>query len=256
MCQRKIIPEHSLSLRTDFQRKKLVLNTLNLYDGLKVFFVRSAGVLRHGRWLAAFGSVLNAANKSRSLRELLFKTAIFRFKLGFGPCGIFAAKRMEWAHWVCNAFSGLEATAAPGWCYTNCEGLWFDLIARNYMAALRIISAIRGSPFSYPSFKRSWIRLSMDVFCVVVCSVMVGALFDLSTFSIQLWPDAFNLSPFWHAVALRKTPLRSVFRKSGMIWRCRQFTDELLHYLTRYCWGGWNLLGCSGNWCDHWAADC
>jgi hypothetical protein len=25
-----------------------------------------------------------------------------------------------------------------------------------------------------------------------VCSVMIGALFDLSTFSIQLWPDAFN----------------------------------------------------------------
>jgi len=28
-------------LRTDLQRKKLVSNTLNLYDGLKVFFVRS-----------------------------------------------------------------------------------------------------------------------------------------------------------------------------------------------------------------------
>ncbi len=25
---------------------------------------------------------------------------------------------------------------------------------------------------------------------------MVGALFDLSTFSIQLWPDAFNLHAF------------------------------------------------------------
>jgi hypothetical protein len=49
MCQRKIIPEHSLSLRTDFQRKKLVSNTLNLYDGLKAFFVLSAGVWRHGK---------------------------------------------------------------------------------------------------------------------------------------------------------------------------------------------------------------
>ena len=46
---------------------------------------------------------------------------------------------------------------------------------------------------------------------------MVGALFDLSTFSIQPWPDAFNHPLSCHTIALRKTPLRSVFRKSGMI---------------------------------------
>jgi hypothetical protein len=49
ICQRMIIPERSLSLRTDLQRKKLVSNILKLYDGLKVFFIRSEGVWRHGK---------------------------------------------------------------------------------------------------------------------------------------------------------------------------------------------------------------
>ena len=57
--------------------------------------------------------------------------------------------------------------------------------ARKDLASLRIISATRGSPFWCPSFKRSWIRLSRGVFGVGMCSVLVGALFDLSTFSIQ-----------------------------------------------------------------------
>ena len=64
--------------------------------------------------------------------------------------------------------------------------------ARKDLASLRIISATRGSPFWCSSFKRSWIRLSRNIFGVGVCSVLVGALFDLSTFSIQPWPDAFN----------------------------------------------------------------
>ncbi len=62
--------------------------------------------------------------------------------------------------------------------------------ARKDLASLRIISAIRGSPFWYPLFKRRWIRLSRGVFGVGMCSVLVGALFDLSTFSIQPRPDA------------------------------------------------------------------